>query len=63
MFNDNQIPIELVGQGIFSTVLPNDTFEIRNLGKYPVYLDTPLIDSNISLFANTIVTIIIQRLK
>ncbi len=63
MWDYNQIPTQLVCQGIFSTVLENDTFELVNLGKTPIYLDSPKLDDDVSLFLNTVVTMVIQRLK
>ena len=63
MWDYNQIPVQLIGQGIVSTVLPNDTFELVNLGKTEIYLDTPTLGEDDSLFLNTVITMIIQRLK
>ncbi len=63
VWNNHQIPVQFTGQGIVSTVLENDVFELVNLGNYPMYLDSPKIDDNLSSFTNSVVTIIIQRLK
>ncbi len=63
IFDTNQTPDKVVGQGIFNTVVENDVFELKNLGEREIYLDSPQISEDISLFANPVVTIIIQKLK
>ncbi len=63
IWNDNQLSTAIVGNGIFSTALPNDVFELVNVGKREIYLNTPNTDEEASLFANPVVSLIIQRLK
>ncbi len=63
VWNNHQIPVQFTGQGIISTVLNNDVFELVNLGNYPMYLDSPKLDDDSSSFTNSVVTIIIERLK
>lgn len=52
------------GQGIFN-VVDNDVFELVNLGKNSINLNTPKLDylTTSSSFANPVVTIIIEALK
>lgn len=60
----NGEPVQLSASGIISVVDTNISFELANLGKYPIYLETPLlsnINSN-SYFANPLVTIVIDYL-
>ncbi len=63
VWNDNQLPSAIVGSGILSTVLPNDVFEFVNVGKRELYLNSPNLGDNTSLFANPVISMIIQRLK
>ncbi len=53
----------LVGSGIITTTLGQDTFELANVGKRPFYLNSPKLDDNASLFANPLVSVVIQRLN
>lgn len=60
----NAEPVQLLGQGIIAVIDKEITYELANLGKYPIYLLTPDI-ANIattSYFSNPLVTIVIEYL-
>lgn len=60
----NAEPVQLLGQGIIAVIDKEITYELINLGKYPIYLLTPDI-ANIattSYFSNPLVTIVIEYL-
>ena len=63
IWSDNQLPTAIVGSGIFSTALQDDTFEFVNVGKREIYLNSPAVEEEVSFFANPLVVIVIQRLK
>ncbi len=58
-------PTTISGHGIINLTYPKQLFELLNLGKYPIYLQSPKIDSlsTESSFASPIVTIMIQKIK
>lgn len=55
---------ELYASGLLSVVNTTDTYELANLGKYTIYLNTPSIEniSSISYFSNPLITIVIEYL-
>ncbi len=57
-------PTTIVGHGIVNLTYPNQLFELVNLGKYPIFLQSPKTESlgTDSSFANPIVTIMIQAI-
>lgn len=59
-----QTPTTISGFGIVNLTYPNQLFELVNLGKYPIYLQSPKLDSlgTESSFANPVVTIMIQAI-
>lgn len=63
IWSDNQLPSAVVGSGIITTVLENDIFELANVGKQTIYLNSPKLDDNASLFANPVVSMVIQRIQ
>ncbi len=63
VWNDNQLPVAVVGSGIFSTVSENDAFELVNVGPNQIYLNSPNLSEEVSLFANPLVSLVIQKLK
>lgn len=54
--------IELVGQGIISVVDTNNNYELANLSKQTIFLNTPDIRdiSSVSYFSNPLVTMVIE---
>lgn len=56
--------VELVAQGIISVPNPNNKYELVNLSKETIYLNTPDIKNiaSISYFSNPLVTMIIEYL-
>ena len=56
--------VELVAQGIISVPNPNDKYELVNLSKETIYLNTPDIKNiaSISYFSNPLVTMVIEYL-
>ena len=60
----NAEPVELIGQGIIAVIDKEETYELANLGKYPIYLLTPDIKNiaSKSYFSNPLITIIIEYL-
>lgn len=55
---------ELYAQGIISVIDTTDTYELANLGKYTIFLNTPSIENieSISYFSNPLITIVIEYL-
>lgn len=60
----NEKPTQIISQGIISVIDTNKNYELSNLGKYTIYLNTPdIIDINSnSYFSNSLVTITIEYL-
>lgn len=60
----NGEPVELYAQGILAVTNTNDNYELVNLGKSAIYLQTPSIDNitSTSYFSNSLVTILIEYL-
>ena len=60
----NGEPVELSATGIVAVVDTAVTYELANLGKYTIYLETPDIRniSSKSYFANPLVTMVIDYL-
>lgn len=60
----NGEPVELTASGIIAVVNTDTSYELANLGKYPIYLETPdMVNiSSDSYFANSLVTIVIDYL-
>ena len=56
--------VELSASGIISVVDTAVTYELANLGKYTIYLETPDLNNILSnsYFANPLVTIVIEFL-
>lgn len=56
--------VELVAQGIVSVISTNDSYELANLSKQPIYLNTPDLRNinTISYFSNSLVTLVIEYL-
>ncbi len=63
VWNDNKLPMAIVGNGIIFTTLPQEEFELLNVGKKEIYLNTPDLDEETSSFAKPVVSIIIQKIK
>lgn len=57
-------PTTIVGHGIVNLTYPKQLFELVNLGKFPIFLQSPKIESlgTESSFASPIVTIMIQAI-
>ncbi len=60
----NETAIQLVGQGIISITNTNDEYELVNLGKRQICLETPELKNTISnsYFSNSLLTIVIEYL-
>lgn len=56
--------IELTAQGIAAITNPNNLYELVNLSKVPIFLNTPKIENiaSISYFSNSLVTIVFEYL-
>ncbi len=62
IWNDNQLPTAVVASGIISTTQPDEDFELLNVGKREIYLNSPNLE-NTSFFANPVLMLMIQKLK
>ena len=65
MWDDTKSTVYVIGKGVVSLPYDNETFELVNLGKYPIYLNSPngaYIYSE-SSFVNPVVCISIQKIK
>lgn len=60
----NAEPVQLLGQGIITITNKDVSYELVNLGKYPIYLLTPDIAyiASKSYFSNSLVTMVIEYL-
>lgn len=58
-------PTTVVGQGIINLTYPNQLFELVNLGRHPIYLKSPDVDTlnTQSFFISPLVSIIIEEIK
>ncbi len=63
IWSDNQLPSAVVGSGIITVVDNDDTFELVNVGKQDIYLNSPTLDDDTSLFSNPVVSMIIQKIQ
>ena len=65
VIGNTTVPASIVGQGIINLTYDKELFELINLGKYPIYLQSPDSQyiSSQSSFANPIVSIIIETIQ
>ncbi len=65
VWGNKTTPTTIVGQGIINLTYPNQLFELVNLGKYPICLKSPDVDTlnTQSSFVSPLVSIIIEEIK
>ena len=65
MWDSDNSTVYIIGKGIVTLPYENEIFELVNLGKYPIYLNSPnsaYIYSE-SSFVNPVVNLSIQKIK
>ncbi len=62
LWSDKELPVTLVGRGIVSTTLEDEVFELVNLGRKGIYLNSPKLGTQASFFTNPVLTVMIERL-
>ncbi len=65
VWGNKTTPTTIVGQGIINLTYPNQLFELVNLGRFPIYLQSPDVDTlnTESSFISPLVSIIIEEIK